>query len=105
MTLGESGDISNLCHFGYYEWVYYRDHGNFPTNKEQLGRVLGPLRNEGSEMSQAVLTIKGTVVPRRTLRKLTTSELTNESEKQKRANFDSAIKDKLGDSITFPPKA
>ena len=23
-TLGEMGDISNLCQFGWYEWVYFR---------------------------------------------------------------------------------
>ena len=53
-TFGESGDISNLCAFSYYEWVYYRDHDSFPENKERLGRVLGLLRNEGNEMTQAV---------------------------------------------------
>ena len=26
-TFGSQGDISNLCNFGWYEWVYYRDHG------------------------------------------------------------------------------
>ena len=62
-TFGESGDISNICTFAYYEWVYYRDQGNFPQNKEQLGRVLGPIRNEGNEMAQAVVTHKATVVP------------------------------------------
>ena len=51
VTFGESGDISNICNFGYYEWVYYRDHGSFPENKEKLGRILGPIRNEGNEMA------------------------------------------------------
>ena len=103
-TYGNSGDISNICTFAYYEWVYYRDHGNFPQNKEQLGRVLGPIRNEGNEMAQAVVTHKATVVPRRTMRKLTISELNNESEKSKRVNINAKIRAKLGDSMSFPTK-
>ena len=103
-TFGESGDISNICTFAYYEWVYYRDHGSFPENKEKLGRVLGPLRNEGNEMAQAVVTSKATVVPRRTMRKLTSSELHNDSEKAKRKQIDEKIKARLGDSMSFPPK-
>ena len=54
-TFGEMGDISNLCVFS---WL------------EKLGRVLGPTPNEGNEMAQSVLTMKGTVITRRTLRKL-----------------------------------
>ena len=104
-TFGVQGDISNICVFGWYEWVYYRDHGTFPMNKEKLGRVLGPLRNEGNEMAQAVLTSKGTVVPRRTLRRLTVAELHSEVEKRKRSVFDDIIKSKMGDSMSFPPKS
>ena len=31
-TFGVQGDISNICNFGWYEWVYYRDSGCFPEN-------------------------------------------------------------------------
>ena len=103
-TFGEQGDISNLCQFAWYQWVYYRTPGSFPEGKERLGRVLGPTKNEGSEMSQAVLTAKGTVVPRRSLRPLLPEEITSESEKRKRAIFDDLITKKLGDSLTKPIK-
>ena len=83
VTFGESGSISNICTFAYYEWVYYRDHGSFPENKKKLGRILGPLRNEVNEMAQAIVTHKATVVPRRNMRKLTSSERYSESEKVK----------------------
>ena len=75
-TFGTQGDISNICNFGYYEWVYYRDKtSSFPEDKVKLGRVLGPIPNEGNEMAQDVLTSNGTVIPRRLLRKLLVSEL------------------------------
>lgn len=103
-TLGSQGDISSICNFGWYEWVYYRDHGSFPINKLKLGRVLGPIRNEGNEMAQAVLNQNGKVVPRRTIRKLTQAELCSPIEKRKRNQFDEVIKRKLGDSVSMPPK-
>ena len=74
--------------------MYYRDRGSFPESKEKLGRVLGPIRNEGNEMDQAVVTHKAKCVPRRTMRKLTSYELLNDSEKDKRARFDNTVKTK-----------
>lgn len=103
-TFGQQGDISNICNFSWYQWVYYRNPGSFPEAKERLGRVLGPSKNEGSEMTQAVLTAKGTVVTRRTIRPLTPAETTSEVEKQKRYAFNNKIKSKLGDSMTKPTK-
>ena len=67
-TLNNMGDISNLCQFGWYEWVYFREHkAQFPVQKNELGRCLGPTKNEGNEMYQWVLRQNGQVVPRMTL--------------------------------------
>ena len=103
-TFGESGDISNMCTFGYYAWVYYRDHGRFPENKDKLGRVLGPLRNEVNEMAQSVVTSKATVLHRHTMRKITSSELLDDSEKENRTKIDECVRTKLGDSMLFLSK-
>ncbi len=55
-TFGTDADILNLCRFGWYEWIYFREYSaSFPFQKEQLGRCLGPARNEGNDMSQWVL--------------------------------------------------
>ena len=54
-------------------------------------------------MAQAILTIKGTVVPRRTVTKLTIEELNSPTELTKRIAFDEAIRLKLGDSMSLPP--
>ena len=105
-TLNEMGDISNLCQFGWYEWVYFRQQkAQFPQQKSELGRCLGPTKNEGNEMCQWVLQQNGQVVPRRTLRRLKPEEIspTNVSEANKRAAFDAEIKRRLGDSIVKPP--
>ena len=55
-------------------------------------------------MSQYVLTSKGTVVPRRTLRPLRTDEKVSEVEKRKRRIFDDLIWTKLGNVMTTPTK-
>ena len=77
--LNETGVISNLCQFAFYEWSYYRDHNAFfPHDKERLGRCLDLASGEGNELAQWILTFKATVVPRRTARPLTTAELHSE---------------------------
>ena len=104
-TFGEEGDISNICQFGWYEWVYAREtEGKFPYPSHTLGRCLGPAKNEGNEMSQWVLKQSGEIVPRRTMRKLTPDELVRPSEVKKSSDFDAAIKARYGDSFTLPTK-
>ena len=88
----------------YQEWKCYHDYGSFPQPEEKMGRCLGPAQNEGNQMSQFVLTSKGTEVPRRTLRKLTKEELQSPIEICKRKLFDRTITMKLGDSISGPIK-
>ena len=104
-TFGEEGDISNLCRFDWYDWVYFWDgSAKYPFPKLSLGRCLGPVKNEGNEMCQAILKQNGKVVPRRSCRPLNAGELaaSNEVEVRKRAEFDAAIKQKLGDSFSLP---
>ena len=93
MVTGEEGDISNLCQFGWYEWVYYREGGSmFPFPKEVLGQCVGPAKGEGNEMAQWILKANGNVVPRRSVRPLSKSELMSEMEIKKRQLFDELIR-------------
>ena len=50
--LGDSGDISNLCQFDWFDWCKYRDSSQFPRQEMRLGRVLGPAQNLSNEMAQ-----------------------------------------------------
>jgi hypothetical protein len=105
ITFGTEADISNLCQYGWYEWVYFRDvKTSFPYQKECLGRCLGPAKNEGNAMAQWILKANGRVVPRRTLRRLSPAELapSNEVEADKRALFTTSIREALGDSVKIP---
>ena len=103
---GEVGDISNLCQFDWYEWVYYREgSASFPLPREVLGRALGPAKGEGNEMAQWILKANGHVVPRRTVRPLTRDEVNLESEQRKRKIFDELIEKRWGTCVSPPPTA
>ena len=105
-TLGEMGDISNLCQFGYYEWVYFRQKTPaFQFQKEELVICLGPTKNDVNDMFQWVLQKNGQVVPKRNIRRLRSEDLnvTNETESNKRAAFDVDIQEPLEDSIAPAP--
>ena len=66
VALCEMGNILNVCQFAWYEWVYFlwQNIAVFPKQKLQLGRCLGPTKNEGNEMCQWVLQKNGQVLPR-----------------------------------------
>ena len=102
---GQPTDISNISEFKFYEWVKYRRQGiQFPFPPYQLGRCLGPAIDQGSRMSQHVLTDKGTVMPIQTLRRLTPSEINSPFEIEKRKEFDAFIRKRFGDPISPPEK-
>ena len=103
---GIQGDLSNLCNFGWYDWCYHRNGSNnsFPRQKELLGRVLGPSKNEGNKIAQNVLNINGNIVPLRRVRQLTSLEKESNTEIIKRNEFDQIITTKLGNSLILPQK-
>lgn len=97
---GTESDISNICQFGWYEWVYFRDKSpEFPLPHERLGRALGPAINAGNEMAQWVLTLNGEIIPRQTCRPLKTEEIHSPTEQRKRDAFDESIRHLMGDSL------
>jgi hypothetical protein len=102
---GQEGDISNLCKFKWYEWVYYRKgSASFPMPREIFGRTLGPVKGEGNEMAQRCLKANGNVVPRRTVCPLTHDKLASETEKRKRETFTELIKSLFWGTSVSPPK-
>ena len=100
----EEGDISNICQYDWYEFVFYREQtAKFPFNREVLGRVLGPAKGSGNEMAQWILKANGNVVPRRTVRSLNTAEKHSPTETKKRTIFDTLIERRWGTSMSAPP--
>ena len=102
-TMGEEGDISNICQFQFYEWCYYYDSADgLPHHRLVLGRVLGPSMGVGNEMAQWILKGNGRVVSQYSARPLRTDEIYNDNEEKKRKLFDELIELLWGSSLNFP---
>ena len=61
---GHTPDISELAHFAWFEWVWYRDEASFPEGNVRLGRWIGVATEVGQAMTYWLLTAKGTVIAR-----------------------------------------
>ena len=94
---GHTADISQICEFAWYEWVMFIDSpAQYPENREELGRYLGPAVDVGTALTAKILKANGEVVPRSTLRALSPEELANPVHQERRAQFDKSIVDALG---------
>jgi hypothetical protein len=52
---GDTTDISHLCEFAWYDWIWYLDPVDFPVDKRNLGRWLGPAHDIGDVMCAHIL--------------------------------------------------
>jgi hypothetical protein len=87
-----TSDISSICEYGWYDWIYYRDEkAEFPQDAEILGRYLGPAPDIGGEMCMRILNGTGIVRHRSTIRRLTAAELNSETNRKAREEFDAQI--------------
>ncbi len=72
---GGTADISQICKFGWYDWVMFLDTVElFPDHKLVLGRYLGPSTDVGSCLTAIFLKQNGQFVCRLTLGHLTQDE-------------------------------
>ena len=58
---GQTADISHLCEFSWYQWIYFNEPTvSYPKSKERLGRYLGPCPpGLGSVMTYYILGDEG----------------------------------------------
>jgi hypothetical protein len=103
IMMGQTADISFICEFKWYSWLYYHEPTvKFPEERVMLGRYLGPTTPEaGSVMTAQILTSNGEVVRRNTFRHLKREEYESEDCKKARYAFDEAITKRLGDSLSM----
>jgi hypothetical protein len=75
--LGKTADISFICNFVWYDWIYYNEpNAAFPASKMTQGRYLGPTDPEaGSVLSAKILTFSGNVIRRSTFKHLTSIDM------------------------------
>jgi hypothetical protein len=89
IMLSQTADISFICSFAWYNWVYYNKHNAaFPASKMTLDRYLGPIDPEaGSVLSAKILTFEVNVIRRNTFRHLTPLEDANTELVTAKLNF------------------
>ena len=56
---GETANISQICQFGWFNWVMYHDPANFTDKKMILGQYLGPAIDVGSMLTSKILIPNG----------------------------------------------
>ena len=78
IMMGNTTDISNICQFGWFDWVVYYDNvPHFPDDKVRLGQYLGPATDVGSMLTAKILTETGQYVCSSTLQHLDSYERNN----------------------------
>jgi Reverse transcriptase (RNA-dependent DNA polymerase) len=102
IMMGETADISFICEFSWYSWVYFNESQvQFPETKVMIGRYLGPTEPEvGSVLTAKILKCNGEVVRRNTFRHLRQEEYESEESKKERSDFDASVEKRLGDPLT-----
>jgi hypothetical protein len=99
--LGQTADISFICNFAWYDWVYYNEQNAvFPDSNMTLGRYLRPTDTEsGSVLTAKILTYQGNVIRRNTFRHLIQLKNENQELITAKANFTTNVNSRLGDPI------
>ena len=99
--MGQTADISFICEFSWYSWVYYNETNvQFPDVKVCLGRYLGPTEPEvGSVLTAKILKPNGKVIQRKRFRHLTRQEFDSDETRKERETFDASVATELGEAV------
>merc|ERR1712051_907853 len=69
LMTGQTGDISALCEFEWFQWVmFYQPTAQYPDGKMEIGRWLGPVIDVGTAMIYKILRFNCHFVCRGTVR-------------------------------------
>ena len=101
IMMGQTADISFICEFEWYSWVYYNESiTQFPEVKVVIGRYLGPTEPEvGSVMTAKILKYNGEVLRRNTFRHLKREEFDTEECIKVHSEFNVMVDQRLGDPV------
>jgi hypothetical protein len=98
---GSTANISQICEFGWYDWVMFQDNvPTFPDVKLILGRYLGPATNVGSALTPKILKSNRQTICRSTLRHLNNEEIHCPIHQELHRVFDETIANHLGSNAT-----
>jgi hypothetical protein len=94
--LGDTSDISFLCEFSWYDYVWYHVPAAPEMQNRQLGRWLGPSTDCGEAMSSYILTQSAQVVSRTSVYPLSTEDRHSAAVNEKKRQYDERLATVLG---------
>ena len=96
---GQTGNISSLCNFEWFEWVmFFQPKETYPDNKMFIGRWLGPAIDVGT---YKILSPDGGYVCRSTVRSWTSKEEAKPVRMAKRVSFMKHLNSCIGHAAKF----
>ena len=96
---GETANITYICEFGWYDWVYYRENAvTYLDDKWHLGRWLGPSMDIGPTLCATILKSNGQRISRSSYHHLTEDEVNSPLEKEEHQLFDRLVEQKLAEA-------
>lgn len=104
MMTGEVSDISYLCEFDWYKYVWYMNPEDESMERKKLGKYCGPFLHQGDAMSAKVLTEKGQQVNRTSVFRVSPEEAMTDEFKKKAADFEEKLKERLKDRYNPLPE-
>ena len=96
--LGDTSDISHLCQFEWYEYIWWLDATDKLQNKK-LGHYLGPSLSSGDVMCSKILTSKATVRVHSSVFPLSVEDRNSEVVKEKIGQYEAELSEKLRDRV------
>ena len=96
---GETANITHICEFGWYDWVYYKENAfTYPDDKWLLGWWLGPSMDVGPALCAKILKSNGQCIHRSSYRHLTEDEINSPGEKETHQLFDTMVEQRFGEA-------
>jgi hypothetical protein len=84
---GVTPDISELIHFSWLQWIWYKEPTTFPEADVRLGKWMGVANDVGQAMTYWVLTDKKTIIARSSVAPLSDLDYRNPSIKNQLDEF------------------
>ena len=101
LMAGDTSDISFICEFGWYDFVWYLSPEDEAMERKRLGRYCGPSFDIGDALCAKILTEKGRQVSRTSVFPLTEAENNSDAIKEKKRIFTEELKKNLGSKHTI----
>ncbi|GAX26404.1 hypothetical protein FisN_UnNu099, partial [Fistulifera solaris] len=97
LLTGDTADISHICEFGWYDWVWFISPQDENMERKHLGRYLGPSFDVGDVLCARILPASGRPISRTSVFPLSVEEQNSQAVAELKAKFTQTLEQKLKD--------